>query len=60
MIPEPQRKIWARIGRLKMLVAIEKARHPNDDKVISGFRSEIIHLYEILLPTPELKEINDA
>jgi len=52
-MPKDQKEMWARIGRLKMLVAIEKARHPNDDKVISGFRNEIIHLYEILLPAPE-------
>ena len=59
-MPNSQEKIWARIGRLKFLVAMEKSRQPNDDKVISGFRNEIIHLYEILLPAPELKEINDA
>lgn len=43
-----------------MLVALEKSRQPNDDKVISGFRNEIIHLYEILCPAPKPEELGDA
>jgi CRISPR/Cas system CSM-associated protein Csm2 small subunit len=55
-----QKEIWARIGRLKMLIAYEKGRKPSDYRVIAGFRNEIILLYEILCPTPETEEKLDA
>jgi CRISPR/Cas system CSM-associated protein Csm2 small subunit len=55
-----QKEIWARIGRLKMLIAYEKGRKPSDYRVIAGFRNEIIMLYEILCPTPEKEEKQDA
>jgi len=51
-----QKEIWARIGRLKMLIVYEKGRKPSDYRVIAGFRNEIIMLYEILCPTPEKEE----
>jgi hypothetical protein len=59
-MPKDQKEIWARIGRLKMLIAYEKGRLPSDYRVISGFRNEIIMLYEILCPTPEKEEKQDA
>ena len=59
-MPKDQKEIWARIGRLKMLVAYEKGRKPSDYRVIAGFRNEIILLYEILCPTPEKEEKQDA
>ena len=55
-----QKETWARIGRLKMLIAYEKGRKPSDYRVIAGFRNEIIMLYEILCPTPEKEEKQDA
>jgi len=55
-----QKEIWARIGRLKMLIAYEKGRKPSDYRVISGFRNEVIMLYEILCPAPEKEEKQDA
>ena len=51
-----QKEIWARIGRLKMLIAYEKGRKPSDYRVIAGFRNEIIMLYEILYPSLEEEE----
>ena len=45
------KEIWARIGRLKMLIAFEKGRLPADYRVIAGYRNEMIMLYEILCPT---------
>ena len=59
-MPKDQKEIWARIGRLKMLIAYEKGRKPSDYSVIAGFRNEIIMLYEILCPTPEKEEKQDA
>jgi|GEM_PF-5814583 len=59
-MPKDQKEIWARIGRLKMLIAYEKGRKPSDYRVIAGFRNEIIMLYEILCPTPEKEEKQDA
>lgn len=43
-----------------MLIAYEKGRKPSDYRVISGFRNEVIMLYEILCPTPEKEEKQDA
>lgn len=57
-MPKNKKEIWERIGRLKFLVALEKGRGRPDERVISGFRSEIIMLYEILCPTPEKEEEN--
>ena len=59
-MPKDQKEIWARIGRLKMLIAYEKGRKPSDYRVIAGFRNEIIMLYELLCPTPEQEEKQDA
>lgn len=59
-MPKDQKEIWARIGRLKMLIAYEKGRLPSDYRVIAGFRNEIIMLYEILCPTPEKEEKQDV
>lgn len=59
-MPKNQKEIWARIGRLKMLIAFEKGRLPADYRVIAGYRNEMIMLYEILCPTPEPEELADA
>ena len=59
-MPKDQEEIWARIGRLKMLIGYEKGRLPSDYRIIAGYRNEIILLYEILCPTPEKEEKQDA
>jgi hypothetical protein len=59
-MPKNQKEIWARIGRLKMLIAFEKGRLPPDYRVIAGYRNEMIMLYEILCPTPEPEEAENA
>ena len=43
-----------------MLIGYEKGRLPSDYRIIAGYRSEIIMLYEILCPPPEPEEVEDA
>ena len=53
-------KILIEMPFIKMLISYEKGRKPSDYRVIAGFRNEIIMLYEILCPTPEKEEKQDA